>query len=202
MINDLSQTIDLYEYNEEFNLFEEDSSSGMRESISQDLEIFYSIDSSSVNPVFKLKNDFSTLISDFEIGEEIKFNVIPFDVDFFSEIYDSKRFINLKDNWDGLGSIGYKLETWIKMKEFLIRMAQEFYYISSLTLPTPYINLGKSGAFDLHWKTKKFELLVRIPEENEVPISFYGDNYKEIKIRGTLEITKLDALIEWIKLYI
>ena len=132
---------------------------------------------------------------------EIKFDEKIFNSDFFNEMEDSKRFLELEDNWDDLGSKSYKLETWIKMKDFLIKIIKDFYNHSSLILPTPYINPGKGGAFDLHWKTEHFEILLRIPEEDEVPISFYGDNYKEIKIRGTLEVSKLEALIEWIRLY-
>ena len=132
---------------------------------------------------------------------EIKFDEKIFNSDFFNEMEDSKRFLELEDNWDDLGSKSYKLETWIRMKDFLIKIIKDFYTHSSLILPTPYINPGKGGAFDLHWKTEHFEILLRIPEEDEVPISFYGDNYKEIKIRGTVEISKLEALIEWIRLY-
>lgn len=210
MTKNESQTL-VYECDKDFYLFGADSTSSMDVSINIPLEDYiavpidlnsiFSIDRSSVNPVFLPKNVFSTLISDSEIGEEIKFPSIIINPEFFYEINESKRFIEIENNWDNLGSKTYKLETWLKMKDFLLKIAQAFYNRSSLILPVPYINPGKSGAYDLHWKTNNFELLLRIPEEYNVPISFYGDNYKNIKIRGTLEVSKLEPLIEWITLY-
>ncbi|KKN00377.1 hypothetical protein LCGC14_1138350 [marine sediment metagenome] len=214
MINNNSQNL-IYECDKDFYLFSAGSASKILVSIniqkkdfiavsSIDLNSIFSIDRSSVNPIFFPKNAISTLITDSEIGEEIKFPSISnkvFEPEFFDEITESKRFLELEDNWDDLGSKSYKLETWVKMKDFLLKFAQDFYSRSSLILPVPYINPGKASAFDLHWKTKSFELLLRIPEEHNVPISFYGDNYENIKIRGTLEKSKLDSLIEWIRLY-
>ena len=210
MSNNESQTF-LFDCNKDFYLFAAGTTSGMKASIdvpqeeyisipSTDLNSIFSIDRSSVNPIFSPKNIFSTFITESEIGKEIEFPGI-INPEFYSEINNSKRFLKLMDNWDNLGSKFYKLETWIKMKNFLLKIARDFYNHSSLLLPPPYINPSASGAFDLHWKTKDFELLLRIPEENDVLISFYGDNYKQIKIRGTLEVSKLKPLIEWITLY-
>lgn len=214
MIENKSQN-PIYEHDKDFDLFSAGSASNILVSIniqkeayvtvpSIDLNSIFSIDRSSVNPDFSPKNAFSTLITYSEIGEEIKLPIITnkfFNQEIFDEINESKRFLELEDNWDDFGSKSYKLETWGKMKHFLLKFTQDFYNRSSLILPVPYINPGKGGAFDLHWKTKGFELLLRIPEEYNVPISFYGDNYKNIKIRGTLEVSKLDSLIEWIRLY-
>jgi len=214
MIKNESQNL-IYECDKDFYLFSAGSASNILVSIniqkedfipvpSIDLNSIFSIDRSSVNPVFLPKNAISTLITDSEIGEEIKLPSITnkvFDPEFFDEINESKRFLEIEDNWDDLGSKSYKLETWVKMKDFLVKFGRDFYNSSSLILPVPFVNPGKTGAFDLHWKTKNFELLLRIPEEDDVPISFYGDNYENIKIRGTLEVSKLDSLIEWIRLY-
>jgi len=202
MANSVSQTL-VYKCDEDFYLFDAGNTSGTVVQVtipqedyiavmSVDLNSIFTIDRSSVNPVFSPKNAVSTLISD-----EIK----VYDPEFFFEINESKRFLELEDNWDNLGSKTYKIETWNKMKDFLLNITHDFYNRSSLILPVPYINPGNSGAFDLHWKTKNFELLLRIPEENNVPISYYGDNYANIKIRGTLEFSKIESLIEWITSY-
>jgi hypothetical protein len=214
MVSNESQIL-LHECSKEFHLFGAGSALNMLRSFDNpkeytiavsniDLNSIFSIDRSSVYPDFSTKNEPSTLIKDSEIGEEIELPSISnkiFDSEIFKEIEDSKRFLELEDNWDDLGSKSYKLETWIKMKDFLIKFAKDFHNRSSLILPAPHINPGKAGALDLHWKTKNFEILLRIPEEDEVTISFYGDNYGKIKTRGTLEVSKLEALIEWIRLY-
>lgn len=203
-----SQTY-LHNCNQDFYVFGVGTTSGMVASVdvpeekyssipSTDLNLIFSIDRSSVNPLFSPKNTFSTFVSESEIGEEIEF---PGIINLYSEINDSKRFLKFSDNWDDRGSKSYKLETWLKTKNVLLKIARDFYNHSSLILPTPYINPSASGAFDLHWKTNYFELLLRIPEEDDNPISYYGDNYKKIKIRGTLEVSKLQPLIEWITLY-
>ena len=50
-------------------------------------------------------------------------NVNFFNSDIFNELKESKRFLDLEDNWDDLGSKSYKLETWNKMKNFLLKSA-------------------------------------------------------------------------------
>ncbi len=122
-------------------------------------------------------------------------------VEFLKEIEASKDFLEYEDNWDGEGSKNYKRETLDKFYQFLINFSKEFYRKNKKRLIAPYINPGMDGGIDLHWKTENFELLLSVPERDDVPISYYGDDYKINIIKGTLNIDNFGVLISWLKTF-
>ena len=117
------------------------------------------------------------------------------------EIQKSEDWIlSLKNNWDDKGSIGYKRSTLMKSVDFLRILYEIMAEKSDYVIPVPGILPGPHGSIDLHWKNEKFELLINIPADpsNEV-VSFYGDNYKDLKIRGTFNINNLKTgPINWL----
>jgi len=122
-------------------------------------------------------------------------------VEFLKEIEASKDFLEYENNWDGEGSKDYKKETLDKLNQFLINLSKEFYTKNKKPLITPYINPGMDGAIDLHWKTDKFELFLSIPERDDEPITYYGDDYRDNIIKGTLNIDNFGVLLSWIKTF-
>lgn len=122
-------------------------------------------------------------------------------VEFLKEIEASKNFMEYEDNWDGEGSKNYKKETLDKLNQFLINLSKEFYIRNKNHLITPYINPGMDGAIDLHWKTDKFELFLSVPERDDVPITYYGDDYRDNIIKGTLNIDNFGVLLSWLKTF-
>lgn len=122
-------------------------------------------------------------------------------VDFLREIESSKDILEYEDNWDREGSKKYKKETWIKLNQFNINVSKEFYLKYKKQIKTPYINPGMDGAIDLHWKTEKFELFLSFPERDDAPITYYGDNYRDNIIKGTLKTDNFGVLISWIKTF-
>lgn len=117
------------------------------------------------------------------------------------EIEESKKILDLEKNWDGEGSIGYKEKTWNKMKAFLMKLAENYSKKYEFLIHTPFLNPGSNGAIDLHWQTNKFELLLSIPESDEVPINYYGDNYGRSSIKGTLGDDDFDVILTFMKMY-
>lgn len=117
------------------------------------------------------------------------------------EIEHSKRLLKLNDNWDGEGSKGYLKPTWEKMVTFLMTLSNEFHDRYGLMIHAPIINPGTEGAIDLHWKEERFELLMSIPENDEIAMNYYGDNYGKSRIKGTLEANDLDIILTFMKMY-
>lgn len=98
----------------------------------------------------------------------------------------------------------YEVSTLNRAITFLNRCRDLFSKTSGIGLPLPEILPGAKRSIDLHWKDKKFELLMTIPENPEEQASFYGDNYKDSKLKGALKIEDRHSiagirLLVWIK---
>ncbi len=117
------------------------------------------------------------------------------------ELSYSRKILELKDGWDGEHSRGYMEKTWNKMFNFLEIFSKEYRCITNYFLSKPFIDPGLDGGIDLHWKTNKFELLLTIPEKDNEPLSYYGDDYKSNIIKGTLELDNYRVLLSWIKIF-
>jgi hypothetical protein len=60
-------------------------------------------------------------------------------------------------------------------------------YEHGLVLDIPDIGPGPDdGSIDVHWCTKKYELLVNVKRSEQA--AFYGDDYGERKIKGSFDI--------------
>jgi len=118
------------------------------------------------------------------------------------ELKNSLQILNLEDNWDGEGSIGYNKKTWKKMVNFLDQIASNYYLRTQFLLSSPFINPGSKGDIDLHWKNKKFELFLSIPQSDEDPIVYYGDDYKMNAIEGSFELNDYEELLSWLKKFL
>ena len=115
------------------------------------------------------------------------------------EIEKSKKLLELKDGWNSPESKGYKLETLVKVNKFLILIFTEFHKRFGQDLIIPYIDPGINGAIDLHWKTEKFEMHLTIPERDDEPISYYGDNYGPFFQEGCIINGKINSWLSWMK---
>ncbi len=115
------------------------------------------------------------------------------------EIESSRHIYRLESDWDGAGSPGYRRETWERAANFLRAEAKAFREELGRSMPAPVLGPGPEGNVDLYWKTKGFELLVTVPQANTEPLEFYGDDYGNQKIQGTLEPTAATAgLLYWL----
>lgn len=100
---------------------------------------------------------------------------------------DSRRILDLREDWDDDGASAIAERTWERATGFLKRQAERLWSEASRLLPVPGILPVPNGSIDLHWETDEYELLINIPNDPNKPASFYGDNYGEIQIRGTLD---------------
>ncbi len=114
-----------------------------------------------------------------------------------------QRILTLKEDWDGDGGKPYQEETWKRATTFIRKLSEKLWLDVGLKLPVPKICPGPGGSIDVHWKSQKYELLINVPENADEPADVYGDNYKELVIKGTFEILELIGVIaEWLKTYL
>ena len=104
-----------------------------------------------------------------------------------AEIEQAKRILELEDDWDGEGSLGYSEDTFNRAIEFLTTHVERLWDTHRIRLPIPRIGPGPDGSIDLHWKQPSWELLVNIPAAANERATFYGDNYEAHEIRGSLD---------------
>ena len=100
-----------------------------------------------------------------------------------------QRLLEMEDGWDGEGSPSYSEDTVDRAIEFVVAQARRVSDFG-LSIPTPHIGPGPDGSIDLHWKQSSRELLVNIPADVHKVATFYGDDYKSQKIKGSGEIWK------------
>ena len=92
------------------------------------------------------------------------------------EIEASRTLLDLHDDWDGEGSLGYDQPTWSRATRFLRANAELVGRQSGSSIPPPAISPGPDGGIDLHWRTSDRELLIHVPADDGRPARFYGDD--------------------------
>jgi hypothetical protein len=103
-----------------------------------------------------------------------------------NEIDNSKYLLEFKENWDDEESKGYKENTWVKSIIFLVDLTTWIYDQYDKKIETPKIYHGNNGSIDILWENDKYRLLINIPEDNDNPATFYGDDYKKQYIKGSI----------------
>ena len=63
------------------------------------------------------------------------------------------------------------------------------------TIEAPKIYHGPAGSIDILWKHPKYRILINIPEDPNVPATFYGDDYKLEQIEGKFDPNKLNMKV-------
>ena len=100
-------------------------------------------------------------------------------------IEDSRRILELEDDWDGEGSSAYSVITWQRAVDFVSRYAERLREMLGIVMDAPEIMPGPNGSIDVDWETEAYELLVNIPSDATQHASFYGDDYGSMVIKGT-----------------
>jgi len=123
------------------------------------------------------------------------------------ELARARKFLDLEDDWDGMGSKGYKEATWLRVKDFI--MIYEYRCIfHDKTIVVPRIHKSSNGGFDLVWRARNVSMLANIPE-GEISITAYGEkkgkpvkflvedkNLSDAKIALMTELAILGWLVE------
>ena len=111
----------------------------------------------------------------------------------------SKSILALPPDWDEAGSPAFRQETWSRAITLLRAHAEALYDRYGLVLETPRILPGPNGSIDLHWKTRRRELLLNVPEAPEEPSSYYGDDFGSERRKGVTAPGALDMdLFSWL----
>ncbi len=106
----------------------------------------------------------------------------------YNAIEKSKYILDLQDNWDDEGSQGYTKETWYRAIQFIGNYAKWILNCFDTVIDTPKISHGPDGSIDILWKkATSYRMLINIPADNKQPGSFYGDDYKLLKVQGTFD---------------
>lgn len=115
-------------------------------------------------------------------------------------IKSSRKILDLKDNWDDEGSPGYTKETLERAIQFLTKHIKWLWENSGVRVEAPKILPGPNGSIDIHWECNQYELLVNIPDDPDVPATFYGDDRGNLSIKGTLDPSAFNSgLLLWLK---
>ncbi len=119
------------------------------------------------------------------------------DRDLVLEVKQSKRLLELQENWDGEGSAGYAVET---LKHAVSFVRNTLTVTRSIRrVPVPEILPADEGSIDVYWKTDTYELLVNIPADVTELATFYGDDFGRLTIEGTFDPTKTNlGIITWL----
>jgi hypothetical protein len=116
-----------------------------------------------------------------------------------AEIHKAKALLELDDDWDEEGSPSYSSATVNRAIAFLSSHILQFWESYGIQLPIPNIGPGPEGSIDIHWKRPAWELLVNIPADVNQMASFYGDNYGNQKIKGSLDPESFNlGIVEWL----
>jgi hypothetical protein len=118
-------------------------------------------------------------------------------------IESSRSIVDLKDNWDDEGAVGYSQDTWDRATRFLQKLAALAFRSLGVTVDPPRILPGPEGGIDILRKTDRYELLINIPANPAEPASYYGDNkLGNMPIKNTFHPSKPDRkLVAWLCLF-
>jgi hypothetical protein len=114
-------------------------------------------------------------------------------------IENSRAILDLENDWDGEGGVGYSETTWLRATDFLRENALRLWQMKGVWPAVPFIEPGPNGSIDLHWRTSKRELLINIPSDPNQPAGYYGDNFASETIKGKLDISENN---EWIMVWL
>lgn len=103
--------------------------------------------------------------------------LIPFELeDIQGAIQEAQTILELKDDWDGEGSLGYAASTLKRASEFVLDNALELWRSQRLHAPAPVIGPGPDGSIDIHWQLATRTLLINVPADINKPATFYGSD--------------------------
>lgn len=101
-------------------------------------------------------------------------------------INESKYILELGDDFDGEGSIGYSVETWTRAILFISKQFNYFFKKFNIILPSPKIFHGPDGSIDMLWKQNEKIVLLNFPFNEIEKITFSASNANGDNVKGYL----------------
>jgi hypothetical protein len=112
-------------------------------------------------------------------------------------IDQSRRILELEDDWDDEGSPGYEEATWRAAVAIIAATANAYWQSKRRPIPIPTISEGPDGSIDVIWRSGTRQVLINVPPEENGPVTFSGlDKADEIRtVKGRLGT---DPTQEWL----
>jgi hypothetical protein len=114
-------------------------------------------------------------------------------------VLESRKLLELDDDWDDDGAAGFTEATWHRAACFLVRNAVTLACKHGPSVGDVEILPGSNGGLDIDWRLGDRELLIVVPSDPKSEARFYGDNGREGRqIKGTLDTSDVPAwLLMW-----
>lgn len=112
------------------------------------------------------------------INDNITLKIPTTNKELESILIEGKYILDLKDNWDDEGSVGYTIESWRAAAHFIINFNRWIKGIFSGSLHLPKMHHGPKGTIDVIWHEDNFRLFVNIDIINNKG-TFYSDTPKK-----------------------
>lgn len=109
------------------------------------------------------------------INDDISLKIPTTNKELESVLIKGKYILDLKDNWDEEGSVGYTIESWKSAAKFIINFNRWIKGIFAGSLHLPKMHHGPKGTIDVVWHEDNFRLFVNIDYANNKG-TFYSDS--------------------------
>ncbi len=115
-------------------------------------------------------------------------------------IENAQSILELGDNWDGDGAVGYSKATLDRATSFLRDLAETARSVSRSALPRPLISPAERGSIDLFWNFGRKTLLINFPLDANVPPTYFGEIETGDTIGGVLgsDDSRRPELASWL----
>jgi hypothetical protein len=106
------------------------------------------------------------------------------------EIARSRYILDLESTDD---EIVCNEETWSRAATLLSRISLYIFGQYREKIEVPRILPGPDGSIDIHWDELGYELLINIPADPKKSATFYGDNRRQSKFKGSFDPKREDS---------
>lgn len=105
-----------------------------------------------------------------------------------SEIKDSKKILDLEEDWDSEGALSIPQFVWERAAKILIIYTKWIWENKGVILVTPSIDALADGSIDIMWNGTKGRLLLNVRNLASSEAHYYGDTYGgKNKFKGAIE---------------
>lgn len=116
-----------------------------------------------------------------------------------SAIEDSWSLVELGDDWDDNGALGFTEQTWRRTAEFLVRFAVVLASEHNVLPRDVEILPGSNGGLDIDLRLENRELLITVPANPGTEARFYGDDgHGNDQIKASLDTSRVP---EWLSMW-
>lgn len=113
---------------------------------------------------------------------------------------ESRYLLELDDNWDENGAVGFTEQTWKRTAETLVRLSTGLMHDCGLFAKSAEILPGSDGGLDIDMRLERKELLISVSADPGKQARFYGDNgHGDDQVKATFDAP---AIPEWVLVWL